>query len=34
MAREADRELKLTLGELDERFTDPNAAAEYLESIR
>src|SRR5215211_6636165 len=28
MAREADRELKLTLGELDERFTDPNAAAE------
>src|SRR5829696_7169088 len=34
MAREADRELKLTLGDLDERFTDPNAAAEYLESIR
>src|SRR5215211_5069508 len=34
MAREADRELKLTLGALDERFTDPNATAEYLASIR
>lgn len=29
-----DDDLKLTLGDLDERFTDPTAAAEYLESIR
>ena len=29
-----DDDLKLTLGDLDERFTDANAAAEYLESIR
>ncbi len=29
-----DDDLKLTLGDLDERFTDPNAAAAYLESIR
>ena len=29
-----DDDLKLTLGDLDERFTDANAAAEYLEGIR
>jgi len=30
----ADNELELNLGELDARFTDSNAAAEYLESLR
>jgi len=29
-----DDDLKLTLGDLDERFTDPDKAAEYLESVR
>jgi len=34
MAKDRDKDLKLTLGDLDARFTDADAAGEYLESTR